>query len=78
MSEMGLGNCYNRAMKSAKRETLAYIETLPEDISVETILYRLHVRAKVERGLAEIERGETIPHEQVMEDLERWLASIGQ
>lgn len=64
-------------MKSAKQATIDFIGKLPEDVSEETILYRLHVRAKVQRGLAEIERGETIPHEEVMEELEQWLKSIG-
>lgn len=31
------------------------------------------VKASVERGLAQSERGETIPHEQVMKRYKKWL-----
>lgn len=65
-------------MKTDKQETLDLIEQLPDDVAIETILYRLHLKAKVERGRRQLDAGEVIPHEQVMEDLERWLTSIGQ
>ncbi len=65
-------------MSTAKEEAFQLLERLPDDVSLETILYRLLVKAKIERGLAEIEAGQTVPHEQVMEDLEQWLRSIGQ
>ena len=63
-------------MKTAKEEAQALLDALPDDVSTETILYRLHVRAKVARGLAQIDRGEVIPHDQVMEDLDRWLFKV--
>jgi predicted transcriptional regulator len=65
-------------MKTAKQETLDLVEKLPDDVPMETILYRLHLKAKVERGLRQLDAGETVPHQQVVEDLERWLTSIGQ
>ena len=65
-------------MKTAKQETLDLVATLPDDVPMETILYRLHLKAKVERGAQQLDRGEVIPHDRVMEDLERWLTSIGQ
>ncbi|MDE3096101.1 MAG: hypothetical protein KGK07_08880 [Chloroflexota bacterium] len=65
-------------MKTAKQETLDLVEQLPDDVPMETILYRLHLKAKVERGRRQLDAGEVIPQGQVMEDLERWLKSIGQ
>jgi predicted transcriptional regulator len=64
-------------MKTAKQEAQELLDALPDDVSTETILCRLHLHAKVSRGLAQIDRGEVIPHEQVIEDdLDRWLESI--
>lgn len=65
-------------MKTAKQETLDLVGQLPDDVPMETILYRLHLKAKVERGRRQLDAGEILPHGQVMEDLERWLRSIGQ
>ena len=59
-----------------QRRGPALLDALPDDVSTDTILYRLHVRAKVARGLAQIDRGEVIPHDQVMEDLDRWLFKV--
>lgn len=51
---------------------------LPDDVSLDLILRELELRAKLLRSLDEIDRGEGIPHEEVMEDLQGWLRSSGQ
>ncbi|HLB23778.1 MAG TPA: hypothetical protein VJP07_06765 [Dehalococcoidia bacterium] len=65
-------------MNNAKQETLATLEKLPDDASMEDILEELLFKAKVLRGIAQAERGEVIPHSQVKRELEQWLKSIGQ
>jgi predicted transcriptional regulator len=67
-----------QVMISAKDEVLATIERLPADATMEDILSELHFKAKVLRGIEQAERGDVIPHSQVMEELEQWLKSIGQ
>ncbi len=62
-------------MNSAKQETLATLEKLPDDASMEDILQELLFKAKVLRGIAQAERGEVIPHSQVKRELEQWLKS---
>ncbi|MCA9793014.1 MAG: hypothetical protein KC910_14500 [Candidatus Eremiobacteraeota bacterium] len=52
------------------------VEELPDDAPFDKILEELeraHFRAEVQIGLDELDRGLGIPHEQVMEEMERWL-----
>lgn len=41
------------------------IRDLPEDASVDDAIERLVFLAKIEEGLAQLDRGEGIPHEEV-------------
>jgi predicted transcriptional regulator len=62
-------------MQSAKETVQALLETLPDDCSVEDVLYHLYVIDKVERGLADVEAGRTMSHESIAEELRRkWVA----
>lgn len=48
-----------------KQKIVETVEHLPEDATVEDAMERLYFLAKVERGLAQSESGETISHEAV-------------
>ena len=56
-------------MPSAKEAARQIIEHLPELASWDDIMYELYVKQKIEEGLADIEAGRTIPHEQVKAEL---------
>ncbi len=56
-------------MQSAKQAAKAIIDRLPEQASWDDIMYELYVKQKIEEGLADIEAGRTIPHEQVKAEL---------
>jgi predicted transcriptional regulator len=56
-------------MQSAKQAAKAIIDHLPEQASWDDIMYELYVKQKIEEGLADIEAGRTIPHEQVKAEL---------
>jgi hypothetical protein len=47
-------------MKSLKNEALAAISSLPDDTSVDEIMYRLYVIDKVRKGQETAETGKTI------------------
>ncbi len=52
----------------------ALLDRLPDDCSLEDVLYHLYVVQAVARGRAEIEAGRTLSQEQVAEELRRkWL-----
>jgi predicted transcriptional regulator len=58
----------------AKQAVRDLLDKLPDDCSLEDVLYHLYVLQRVEQGLAEANAGELIPHAQVQEELrQRWL-----
>ena len=59
---------------SDKQLALDSIERLPENASLEVIAERVEFLAAIRKGLDQIERGETIPHEEVKRQLATWLS----
>ena len=58
----------------AKQAVRALLDQLPDDCSVEDVLYHLYVLQAVEQGQADVTAGRTIPHEEVDRALrEKWL-----
>ena len=58
----------------AKQAVRALLDRLPDDCSVEDVLYHLYVLQTVERGQADAAAGRTISHEEVETVLRRkWL-----
>ena len=56
------------------REILRDIaEKLPADATLADALYELEFRAGIEQGLAELDRGEGIPLDEVKKQLPQWL-----
>jgi predicted Zn-dependent protease len=60
-------------LKTAKDEVRELLQNLPDDASLEDIQYHLYVRQKIQKGLAAAEQGRTIPHEEVVRRMSRWL-----
>jgi predicted transcriptional regulator len=61
-------------MEPAKKMVRALLERLPDDCSLEDVLYHLYVVQKIEAGLADSDAARLIPHEQVAEELRRkWV-----
>jgi predicted transcriptional regulator len=59
---------------SDKQLVLESIERLPEDASLEVIADRVEFLAALRKGLGQLERGETVPHEEVKRQLASWLS----
>jgi predicted transcriptional regulator len=64
---------HNNSM-SDKELALDSIRRLPEDTGLDTIAERLDFLAAIRKGSAQIERGETVPHEEVKRQLATWLS----
>ena len=47
------------------------LDKLPDDCTLEDVLYHLYVIEKVQKGMAELDAGGGIPHEQVAEEMRR-------
>jgi len=59
---------------STKETVRALLDRLPDDCTLDDVQYHLYVIQAVERGMADIEAGRTLSHEEVAEKLRRkWL-----
>jgi len=57
-----------------KETVRALLDRLPDNCSLDDVLYHLYVIQSIENGLADAEAGRTIPHEEVRRRLrEKWL-----
>jgi predicted transcriptional regulator len=61
-------------MDTPKQQVQEILENLPEDASLEDIQYHIYVRQKIEQGLADVDAGRVISHEEVKRRLSKWLS----
>ena len=66
------------AVRRSKQKALRLIERLPDDASIEEIMYELYFRASVDRGLDDLDKGNTVSHEEVRRSVAKWLRSSGR
>ena len=57
-----------------KHKVLKAIEGLPQDVTFEDVMERLYFLYKIDRGLKQVEAGETLSHEEAMERTKTWHA----
>ncbi len=66
-------------MPHTKETVKALLDRLPDDCSLDDVLYHLYVIQAVERGLEDVAQGRVIPHDVVAETLRRkWQAGRGE
>lgn len=58
-----------------KGQIVEAVAALPEDATVDDAIERLLFLSKIEQGLEQAQRGETIPHEEAKRRLEAQIAS---
>ena len=59
---------------TAKQTARAVLDRLPENCSLQDVLYHLYVVQAVQQGRADADAGLTIPHDEVEAELRRkWL-----
>ena len=64
---------------TTKDTVRALLDRLPDDCSLDDVLYHLYVVQAIGRGLADSEAGRVIPHDQVAAALRRkWLLGSAQ
>lgn len=56
---------------NAKQQAIEIIERLPQDVSIEEVMEKLYFLTKVRRGLAQIESGQVVSHEEARRRLGR-------
>ncbi len=61
-------------MLQTKETVKALLDRLPDDCSLDDVLYHLYVIQAVDRGLEDVAQGRVIPHKEVADELRRkWL-----
>ena len=55
--------------RSPKERALEAVQKLPPNATFEDAMERLYLLAKIERGLAQVEAGDVIPHDQAKDRL---------
>ena len=58
---------------TVRDKAIRAMQDLPDDASVEDIMERLLLLAKIERGIAQADAGQCISHEQAKERMAKWL-----
>ena len=59
-------------MQSIKQEAINAISSLPENATIDDIMYRLYVIGKIKKGLDAIDRGETLTIDELQKETEAW------
>jgi predicted transcriptional regulator len=64
---------------TAKETVRAILDRLPENCSIDDVLYHLYVAQAVARGDADAAASRTVPHSEVEAEMRRkWLLGAGQ
>ncbi len=60
-------------MATEKENILHMIKELPEDSTLEDIMYHLYAREKIIRGLKDADEGRKVSNEKAKEVIEKWF-----
>jgi len=58
---------------SIKSDVIRLIQDLPDNVTMEDIIYKLYVRARIEEGMQELNDGKGLKHNDAMENISKWL-----
>jgi len=58
---------------TTKQKVIKAVKNLPADATYEDAMERLIVLAKIDRGLQQLDAGQTIPHEKMRQKMRKWL-----
>jgi len=59
---------------TTKERVRDLLERLPDDCSLDDVLYHLYVVQSIDRGIADADAGRTLSHEEVAQDMrKKWV-----
>jgi predicted transcriptional regulator len=56
-----------------KDRMIQTLQDLPDDVTFESAMDRLYLMYKVERGIAQMDAGQKVPHEEARKRILKWL-----
>ena len=59
-------------IENVKSNVISFLKTLPDDITIEDIMYYLYVRKKIQQGLDDIEKGRIYTHDEIKNLIKTW------
>jgi len=59
--------------ENIKDQIISFIKTLPDDITLEDIMYHLYVREKIFRGIKDADECKKVSNEKAKEIIEKWF-----
>lgn len=59
-------------MQTAKQAAIKAVQRLPDDASMDDIMYCIYVIQKIRRGQKAVEEGKVISHEEFKKKFEQW------
>ena len=59
--------------ENIKDQIISFIKSLPEDVTLEDIMYHLYAREKIFRGLKDADEGKKVSNENAKEIIEKWF-----
>jgi len=60
-------------MSPTKEAVGEILRTLPDDATIEDVMYRLYVRSQIDHALEQDERDEVVEHEEIERKMAKWL-----
>jgi hypothetical protein len=68
--------CVGESSTVKKQDVMELMHDMPDEdeIDIETLMYRLYVRRKIELSEAAIEAGDLLTEEEVDREIEKWFA----
>ena len=61
-------------MRATKEQVIELVKAMPDNVTVEDVMEELYFKLQVDQGLAQLDQGESIPHEEVERRLSKWLS----
>ena len=59
-------------MNTIKKEAIDIITTLPDDASIEDIMYKLYVLDKIKKGQEDIEKDNFVTTDELRKEIDLW------
>ena len=60
-------------IENIKDQIVSFIKTLPDDISLEDIMYHLYVREKIFHSIKDADEGKKVSNKKAKEIIEKWF-----
>jgi len=57
---------------SIKEEVMSLLKKMPEDVSLDDIMYHLYIKRKILLGEEQLDKGNSFSHEEIKKMAEKW------